>query len=385
MHIFPLKFHPHDTILKTSQDSSLRLNNSKDKPQTEAKESNRAGRLRSRAKFRPAHLVDQTGEHLNRFGSQFGIFYGSIKNPIHATSYINRAPNNDTHFTHKWFSSNLRSSVFWNKEKKSSFKTGKIWRNKFLVDPRHWTKLGGYYLYIIKSSSSPTRQSNQHSGQIVNILNKQATLESNNAQSSRETGTGMEADKLPVMAADKDEPIRYMTRQKATLNGAKTTKSLVKKFARFLRQAYPKEIEEMARRRNPKPKRRRSLLHGMANRLIHLKHRVAGVGTEKISKMKLGCGCATSDSTTELDIDDGELDKFRLFFSDPPLCRPEPTVNEEDMMTATDLCGHECQCHTESPATDNDKEIYITRPTTRNVTKSIPTTQCSCDSQTDSE
>ncbi|CAB0004357.1 unnamed protein product [Nesidiocoris tenuis] len=141
----------------------------------------------------------------------------------------------------------------------------------------------------------------------------------------------------------------------------------------------------MARRRNPKPIRRRSLLHGMANRLIHLKHRVAGVGTEKISKMKLGCGCATSDSTTELDMDDGELDKFRLFFSDPPLCRPEPTVNEEDMMTATDLCGHECQCHTESPATDNDKEIYITRPTTRNVTKSIPTTQCSCDSQTDSE
>ncbi|CAB0004356.1 unnamed protein product [Nesidiocoris tenuis] len=97
------------TILKKYLDSSLRLNNSKDKPQTEAKESNRAGRLRSRAKFRPAHLVDQTGEHLNRFGSQFGIFYGSIKIPIHATSYINR---------------------------------GKIWRNKFLVDPRHWTKLG---------------------------------------------------------------------------------------------------------------------------------------------------------------------------------------------------------------------------------------------------
>lgn len=37
--------------------------------------------------------------------------------------------------------------------------------------------------------------------EIVNIQNKQATLESNNAQSSGETGTGMDADKLPVMAA----------------------------------------------------------------------------------------------------------------------------------------------------------------------------------------
>lgn len=180
---------------------------------------------------------------------------------------------------------------------------------------------------------------------------------------------------------DSDRLARYINEQRDLLTGAKTTEALVKRFVRFLRQAYPKQIAELTSREGSKPIPRRSLLQGMAGGMFSYKGRVSRPKIEKLSDKKMGCGCGGTDDMTTTDDAVEEINKFQLFFSDPPLCHPTTTMTQEDLATATDLCGHECQCHTEPPLTDNDREIYITttKPTVK--TTKATTTECGSSGQ----
>ncbi|KAF6204351.1 hypothetical protein GE061_002692 [Apolygus lucorum] len=166
------------------------------------------------------------------------------------------------------------------------------------------------------------------------------------------------------LRGQRDALVKNLLKQEALMDEAKNSRTLVKRFIGFLRMAYPLEMREFSAAVHPR--KRRSWRGARVASLFKTRRLGCKVTTstcKPLDTTRSVCTCKTP--CDPLIVDTEEPDKYKLFFSNPPLCRPTTTVHPLDVLPTTDMCGHSCDCHTEAPTTDNDKEIFVGVPSTK--------------------